>query len=115
MVRKELSRLITVGEHHRRLFSRLVLALALTSIVFLAGTLLMWTFEAGQKGGQINTLGDAAFFTGTQLLTISSSITNPVTTTGRIIDIGLETWAVVVVAAIAGSFATFFTSVDSTS
>ncbi len=114
MLRKELSRLVTVGEHHRRLLSRLELALALSSIVFLVGTLLTWTFETGQKGGQINTLADAAFFTGTQLLTISSSITNPVTAAGRIIDIGLEVWAVVVVAAVAGSFATFFSSVDAT-
>lgn len=115
MFRKEVSRLSTVGEHHRRLMARLVLTMVLTSIVFLAGTLLNWTFETGQKGGQINGLADAAFFTATQLLTVSSSITNPVTTAGRIIDIMLEIWAIVVVTAVAGSFATFFNSVDSTS
>ena len=114
MFREEISRLFTVGERHRRLFARLVLALVLTSIVFLAGTLLIWTFESGEKGGQINGLGDAAFFTGAQLLTVSSSITNPVTTAGKIIDIVLEAWAISVVTAAAGSFATFFSSGDST-
>lgn len=115
MLRKEISRLFTAGEHHRRLLARLVLALVSTSIVFLAGTLLIWTFETGQKGGQINGLPDAAFFTATQLLTISSSITNPVTTAGKIIDIALEVWAISVVTAVAGSFATFFSTMDSTS
>jgi hypothetical protein len=91
-----------------------VLALALTSIVFLAGTLLIWSFETGQEGGQINGLGDAAFFTGTQLLTVSSSITNPVTTAGKITDLLLEAWAISVVTAAAGSFASFFNSADST-
>ena len=114
MIRNEVSRLCTVGEHHRRLFARLVLTLVLTSIVFFAGTLLNWVFETGHKGGQINGLADAAFFTGTQLLTVSSSLPNPVTTVGRLIDIVLEIWAIVVVTAVAGSFATFFSSVDST-
>jgi hypothetical protein len=112
--REELSRLLTLGGRHRRLFARLVLALALTSIVFLAGTLLIWSFETGQEGGQINGLGDAAFFTGTQLLTVSSSITNPVTTAGKITDLLLEAWAISVVTAAAGSFASFFNSADST-
>lgn len=114
MFREEITRLFTVGERHRRLLARLVLALVLTSIVFLAGTLLIWTVETGEKGGQINGLGDAAFFTGTQLLTVSSSITNPVTTAGKIIDIVLEVWAIFIVTAVAGSFATFFSSGDST-
>ena len=91
-----------------------MLALVLTTVVFLAGTLLIWTFETGKKGGQINGLGDAAFFTGTQLLSVSSSITNPVTAAGKIIDIVLEAWSIFVVTAVAGSFATFFSSGDST-
>jgi hypothetical protein len=48
-----------------------------------------------------------------QLLTISSSITNPVTTAGKVIDVALEMWAIFVVTAIAGSFASFFSSGDS--
>ncbi len=114
MFREEVSRLFTVGERHRRLLARLMLALVLSSIVFIAGTLLIWIFETGEKGGQINGLGDAAFFTGTQLLTVSSSITNPVTAAGKVIDIVLEAWSIFVVTAVAGSFATFFSSGDST-
>lgn len=113
MIREELSRLCTVGERHRRLLARLLLALVLTTVVFVVGTVLVWSFESGQKGGDIRGFGDAAFFTAVQLLTISSSIKNPLTTAGKIVDIGLEIWAVFVITAVGGSFATFFTSGDS--
>ncbi len=114
MLREEISRLLTVGERHRRLLARLVLALLLTGIVFIVGTLLIWIFETGKRGGQIHGLGDAAFFTGVQLLTVSSSLTSPVTSAGKITDVLLEAWAIFVVTAVAGSFATFFSSGDST-
>lgn len=47
-----------------------------------------------------------------QLLTVSSSMTNPLTPGGKIVDVGLEAWAIFVVTAVAGSFATFFSSGD---
>jgi hypothetical protein len=115
LLREELTRLLTVRERHRRLFARLLIALAMSMVVFVVGTLLIWTFETGQKGGDIHGLGDAAFFTGVQLLTVSSSINNPLTSAGKIVDVVLEMWAIFVVTAVAGSFATFFRSGDSSS
>ena len=112
MIREELSRLFTVGERHRRLFARLVLAFGLSTVVFAVATVLTWVFEGGQKGGNIHGLGDAAFFCSVQLLTVSSSMTNPPTTVGKIVDVGLEAWAIFVATAVAGSFATFFSSGD---
>jgi hypothetical protein len=112
VIREELSRLFTVGERHRRLFARLVIAFGLSTVVFAVCTVLIWVFESGQKGGNINGIGDAAFFCAVQLLTVSSSMTNPVTSAGKIIDVGLEAWAIFVVTAVAGSFATFFSSGD---
>lgn len=112
MIREELSRLFTVGERHRRLFARLLIASGLSSVVFAVGTVLIWVFESGQKGGNIHGFGDAAFFCSVQLLTVSSSMTNPLTTGGKIVDVGLEAWAIFVVTAVAGSFATFFSSGD---
>jgi hypothetical protein len=47
-----------------------------------------------------------------QLLTVSSQIKNPLTASGRIVDVFLEIWALFVVTAIAGSFAAFFGSSD---
>ncbi len=113
MIREELARLFTFGERHRRLLARLILAFGLSIVVFVAGTVLIWIAESGQKGGSIHGFGDAAFFCSVQLLTISSSMTNPLTPVGKVVDVGLEVWGVFVVTVVAGSFATFFTSGDS--
>jgi hypothetical protein len=112
VLREELARLFTVGERHRRLFARLVLAFGLSVVVFVVGTVLIWVFENGQKGGDIHGLGDAAFFCSVQLLTVSSSMTNPLTSAGKVIDVVLEAWAIFVVTVVAGSFSTFFSSGD---
>jgi hypothetical protein len=48
-----------------------------------------------------------------QLLTVSSQMSNPATTGGRIVDIFLELTAITFVTAIAGAFAKFFADLDS--
>jgi len=113
VIREELARLFTFEERHRRLLARLLLAFGLSIVVFVAGTVLIWISESGQKGGSIHGFGDAAFFCSVQLLTISSSMTNPLTPVGKVVDVGLEVWGVFVITVAAGSFATFFTSGDS--
>jgi hypothetical protein len=113
VIREELARLFTWQERHRRLAARLIIAFVLTLVVLAAGSVLIWIFESGKQGGQIHGFGDAVFFTAVQLLTISSSITNPVTAAGKVVDVALEMWAIFVVTAIAGSFASFFSSGDS--
>jgi hypothetical protein len=113
MIREELARLFTLEERHRRLGARLVIAFGLSVLVFAVGTVLIWAFESGHKGGDIHGFGDAAFFSAVQLLTVSSSINNPLTSAGKVVDVGLEMWAIFVVTAVAGSFATFFSSGDS--
>jgi hypothetical protein len=113
VIREELGRLFHFEERHKRLGARLLLAVGMSAIVFAIGTLLIWQLEAGQKGGDIRGFGDAAFFTVVQLLTVSSSISNPLTTAGKVVDVALEMWAIFVVTAVAGSFATFFSAGDS--
>jgi hypothetical protein len=73
---------------------------------------LVWTFERHARGTEIHGFGDALFFSTVQLLTISSQLKNPLTAAGRVVDVGLQVWAIVVVASIGGSFAAFFTSGD---
>jgi hypothetical protein len=113
VIREELRRLFTWEERHRRLAARLIIASGLSLVVLAAGSVLIWAFESGKKGGNIHGFGDAVFFTAVQLLTVSSSITNPVTAAGKVVDVALEAWAIFVVTAVAGSFASFFSSGDS--
>jgi hypothetical protein len=85
----------------------------LTVAVAVIGSVLVYLFENGKKGSDVHGFGDAVFFTLVQLLTVSSSLKNPVTAAGKVVDVVLEAWAIFVVTAVAGSFASFFTSGDS--
>ena len=108
----ELGRLFSFEERHRRLLARLAVVLVATAVVDAIGTLAMYLLERHQHGTELKTLGQALFFTTVQLLTVSSQIKNPLTPLGRAVDIGLELWAVIVVAGSAGAIATFFQSSD---
>ena len=99
-------------ERHGRLVARLVLVLVLTAAIDLLGTVAVYLLERHAPGSEVHTLGRALFFTTVQLLTVSSQIRNPVTTWGRVVDVVLEVWAVIVVAGSAGAIASFFQSAD---
>ncbi len=112
MIREEVRRLLTFEERHRRLFARLFLVFAATAVVDLAGAVLVYLFERHAKGTELQSFGDALFFSTVQLLTVSSQLRNPLTAAGRVVDVALELWAVVVVAGSAGAIASFFQSSD---
>jgi hypothetical protein len=108
MYREETSRLFSWEAHHRRLLTRLAVVLSLTALVDLCGTVVIYFAERDADGSKITSVGDALFFTTVQLLTVSSQLPNPFTVTGRVTDIVLELWAVLVVAGSAGAMADFF-------
>lgn len=112
-VRDELARLVSFEERHRRLASRLTLIVAATLVVDVVGALAMYGLERSANGTQVTTFGQALFFSTVQLLTVSSQIKNPVTPLGRVVDVALELWAVIVVAGSAGAIASFFQTGDS--
>lgn len=112
MIVEELQRLVAWSERHRRLVARLLLALAATAVVDVIAAILIWALERHARGTDIHGIGDAFFFTTVQLLTVSSQLKNPVTAAGKVLDVGLEIWALFVVTAVAGSFAAFFGSAD---
>jgi voltage-gated potassium channel len=112
MLGEELRRLITWSERHRRLLARVLIAFMLSAIVDLVCATLMWSFERGLKGSDIHGFGDALFFGTAQIVTVSSSVRNPVTHAGQLVDVVLEFWGIFVVTAVAGSFASFFMSGD---
>jgi hypothetical protein len=106
VIGEELRRLVTWSERHRRLAARILIAASFSLVVDFAGALLMWRFE-------IHGFGNALFFVTAQILTVSSSMKNPVTHAGQVVDVGLELWGVFVITAVAGSFASFFRAGDS--
>jgi hypothetical protein len=112
VIREELERLFSWEGQHKRLVARVVVLLALTLLVDAVGAILTYAFERHAQNGEIHNLGDALFFSTVQLLTVSSQIKNPLTPAGRIVDVVLELWALVVVTGVAGSFAAFFISAD---
>ena len=112
-MREEWTRLMTFEERHRRLLGRLGLLIVVTAVIDVIGAILMYELEHARAGSDIRTLGQAFFFSTVQLLTVSSQMRNPVTPLGRIVDVGLEMWAVVAVAGSAGAIASFFQTVDS--
>jgi hypothetical protein len=93
---------------HSDLRDRVLAIVTLTVIADLVASVLVWLLERHETGTDIRTFGDSIFWVTSQLLTVSSSLRNPVGTGARIIDIILEIWAISVVAALAGSFAAFF-------
>jgi hypothetical protein len=94
---------------HLHLRQRLtVVGLALI-VVDAVGSVLVYMFEHGKAGQNgIQTFGDAVFWTTAQLLTVSSQMPNPVTSGGKVVDLGLELLAITAVTAVAGSFGAFF-------
>ena len=91
---------------HAELRSRIVGVALLSVLVDLAAGGVALAFERGHGG--LHTYGDALFWTTTQMLTVSSSLSTPVTAGGKVLDVGLELYAVVVVTSVAGVFASFF-------
>jgi hypothetical protein len=108
VIYEELKRLTSWEERHRRLLARLTIVVLATIVIDSIGSILVYFLERGAQGTEISTFGDALFFTTVQLLTVSSQIRNPLTPWGRIVDVVLEVWAVIVVAGSAGAIAAFF-------
>jgi hypothetical protein len=102
----ELERLIEVEMRvaGRRFRSRIARLAGATVVVDLIAAVLAYEFEKGAAHA-FRTVWSALFWTTTQLLTVSSSLPNPESTPAKWLDVGLELWALVVVASLAGTFA----------
>jgi hypothetical protein len=93
---------------HEHLRSRLLALLFATLIVDAVASVMVLFVERDEPRTEITNIGDSLFWTTTQLLTVSSQMANPISTAGRIIDVGLEFWAITVVTMLAGAFGAFF-------
>ena len=93
---------------HRRLRDRMVAVIVATVGVDVVCAGLAWLLERHAAKTEIKSFGSALFWTSTQLLTVSSSIKNPISPGGRVLDVLMELYAITVIAALAGSFGAFF-------
>jgi hypothetical protein len=91
---------------HAELRSRIVGVTLVSMVLDLVAAVIAYLFEHGH--GEITTFGNALFWTTTQSLTISSQFPNPLTTGGKILDVAIEVYAMVVITSVAGAFASFF-------
>lgn len=93
---------------HELLRSRLVFLFLVTLIFDAVASVLIFLFERHAPNTEITNIGDAVFWTSTQLLTVSSQLPNPISTPARVLDVFLQAYAISIVALLAGAFGAFF-------
>jgi len=97
---------------HRRFRDHLTVIALATVGVDLTCAVLAYFLERHAVQTEITTLGSAFFWTSTQLLTVSSSIKDPISFGGRALDIFMEAYAITVIATLAGATGSFIQKRD---
>jgi hypothetical protein len=92
---------------HRRYRDHLTVIVLATLGVDLICAGLAYFLERRSAQTEISTIGSAFFWTSTQLLTVSSSLKDPISFGGRVLDIFMEAYAITVIAALAGATGAF--------
>jgi hypothetical protein len=92
---------------HAHLQRRLLTIFGATAVFSVLCTLIVYAVESGAHGSEIHSLFDAFLFSTSQLLT-GSSVANPTTGAGKVLELVFDIWAITVVATLAGSFGAFF-------
>jgi hypothetical protein len=92
---------------HRRLRDAFVTIVVATVCVDMVCAIAAFLLERHSQQTDIHTFGSAAFWTTTQLLTVSSQIKNPISVGGRILDVFMEIYAITVIASLAGAVGSF--------
>jgi len=109
---QELRGLIGNEERHKRLHGRLIGLLAVSFLLDVVVTSLLSLFDSFSDNGS-RSFPRAFAWTTSQMLVGGSSYTTP-TGSGHVLEVLLQVYGIIVIAAIAGSFATFFLSSDDT-
>ena len=92
---------------HARLRDTLAVLATATIGIDLTCAVLALLLERHAHQTQIHSFGSALFWTSTQLLTVSSQLSNPISLGGRILDVAMEAYAITVVAGLAGTIGAF--------
>ncbi len=92
---------------HRRLRDHLTAIVVATLGVDLICALIAFLTERHAQQTEVKSFGGALFWTSTQLLTVSSSVKNPISSGARVLDVFMEIWAITVIATLAGAMGSF--------
>jgi hypothetical protein len=92
---------------HRRLRDQFVAIIVATVGVDLLCAVAALLLERHSQQTEVKTFGSAAFWTTTQLLTVSSQLKNPISLGGRILDVFMEIYAITVIGTLAGAIGSF--------
>ena len=92
---------------HYHLRRRILIIFGTTAVFAVICTLLVYLVEHNAHRTEIHNLWDSFIFTTSQLLT-GSSVANPSTDLGKVLELVFDLWAITVVASLAGSFGAFF-------
>jgi hypothetical protein len=92
---------------HYHLRRRILIIFGVTAVFAVVCTLVTYFTEHNAAGTEIHSLFDAFLFATSQLLT-GSSVANPATDLGKVLELVFDLWAIFVVASLAGSFGAFF-------
>jgi hypothetical protein len=92
---------------HTHLRNRLLSIIWVTTLLVLIATLIVFFSERHAARAEIHNVFDAFLFSTSQLLT-ASSVATPTTNTVKVLELFFDIYAITVVAALAGSFGTFF-------
>jgi hypothetical protein len=87
------------------LFARVTVLAMVTVILVLAGAFVFYRLERSAPGSEVTTYGDALFWTSSQITTISSSLTNPISTGGRVFAVLIDLASIAVVSLLFGTIA----------
>jgi hypothetical protein len=92
---------------HYHLRRRIFIIFGTTAVFALLCTVIVYLTEHHARHTEIHNLFDSFLFTTSQLLT-GSSVANPASDLGKVLELVFDLWAITVVASLAGSFGAFF-------
>ncbi|HEX3609236.1 MAG TPA: hypothetical protein VHU14_06165 [Solirubrobacterales bacterium] len=92
---------------HAHLRRRLSIIFLATAVFAAICTVIVYFTERHAQGTEIHNVFDAFLFSTSQLLT-ASSVANPKTNPGKVLELFFDIYAITVVATLAGSFGAFF-------
>jgi multisubunit Na+/H+ antiporter MnhG subunit len=93
---------------HRHLRNRLLALFIVTVVMTLLFALGMYLIERNARGADIHSYATAVYWSTAQLLTYGSSLSDPVTHGGRILEIMMDVYGLVVIGTLTASIGAYF-------